>query len=168
MGRYLVKLSLFLGLIIGIGNYLVYLGTGRVPFNDLWQHVKKTPIELPKPSTLDLPSLPTLVGKSGEPSAKAFKWTDKNGVVHYSDQAPDGQQAQLIKVDPNQNLLQGSPAAPVEIEPKKSNAAKNHPAANQTDNAALNPGANLDNPSVQQLLQQIKAATESAKQRPID
>ena len=44
MGRYLVKLSLFLGLIIGIGNYLVYLGTGRVPFNDLWQHVKKPPL----------------------------------------------------------------------------------------------------------------------------
>ncbi|HMU66635.1 MAG TPA: hypothetical protein PKE57_05805, partial [Cellvibrionaceae bacterium] len=66
MGRYLFKLGVFLSLIAGIGNYVVYLGTGRVPFNDLWQHFKKTPVEIPKPGTLDLPSLPKLPSLGGK------------------------------------------------------------------------------------------------------
>lgn len=165
MGRYLFKLGVFLALIAGIGNYLVYLGTGRVPFNDLWQQAKKTPLELPNPGTLDIPSLPKLPNITGEQSARAYKWTDNNGVVHYADQPPDGQNAQLINVDPDQNLLQGSPVPPVETKPTPSKTAPTQAAQN---NMGLNGNPSLDNPSVQQLLQQIKAAAESAKQRPIE
>jgi hypothetical protein len=164
MGRYLFKLGIFLGLMTGIGNYLVYLGTGRVPFNDVWQHFKKNPVEIPKPGSFDLPSLPQLPSISGKHESRAFKWTDANGVVHYSDQPPDGQNAQLINMDPNQNLVQGSPPPAQETAPTNSKTASSKAA----QNTPLNGSPGVDNASVQQLLQQLKAAAESAKQRPIE
>ncbi len=164
MGRYIFKLSVFLGLIAGIANYLIYLGTGRVPFNDAWQAVKKTPIEIPSPSTLDLPALPKLPSMSADNSARAFKWTDQNGVVHYSDQAPDGQNAKIISVDPNQNLVQGSPVASSETDAE----TKTTPAPAQQNAVNLKGPTTIDNASIQQLLQQVKAAAEAAKQRPTE
>ncbi|HMW49357.1 MAG TPA: DUF4124 domain-containing protein [Marinagarivorans sp.] len=164
MGRYLFKLGVFLSLIAGIGNYVVYLGTGRVPFNDLWQHFKKTPVEIPKPGTLDLPSLPKLPSLGGKQESRAYKWMDKNGVVHYADQPPDGQNAQLINVDPDQNLVQGSPPPVQESAPAKTKTTPSQAASNPV----LNGSPAMDNASMQQLLQQIKAAAESAKQRPIE
>lgn len=164
MGRYLFKLTVFLSLIIGIGNYMVYLGTGRVPFNDLWQHMKKNSIELPSPATLDIPDLPKLPNLKGDKAARAYKWTDHMGVVHYSDQPPDGQNARLINVDPDQNLVQGTAIAP----PETTAAQPKTPTPQALNNTAINGSPAMDTQSMQQLLQQIKAAAEAAKQRPID
>ncbi|HMW73575.1 MAG TPA: hypothetical protein PKD17_17235, partial [Cellvibrionaceae bacterium] len=88
----------------------------------------------------------------------------KNGVVHYADQPPDGQNAQLINVDPDQNLVQGSPPPVQESAPAKTKTTPSQAASNPV----LNGSPAMDNASMQQLLQQIKAAAESAKQRPIE
>ena len=101
---------------------------------------------------------------SADNSARAFKWTDQNGVVHYSDQAPDGQNAKIISVDPNQNLVQGSPGASSETDAE----TKTTPAPAQPNAVNLKGPTTIDNASIQQLLQQVKAAAEAAKQRPTE
>ena len=37
----------------------------------------------------------------------AYKWVDENGITHYANESPENQSAELIKVDPNTNLIRG-------------------------------------------------------------
>jgi Domain of unknown function (DUF4124) len=110
MRLFIFKLTVYLVLFAGIGNYIVYLMTGRVPLNELWQRYGKVPTSLPTPSipSVELPNLSKLTGRD-DSAHKAFKWTDSSGVIHYSDQPPDGQDAKLIDMNPDQNLVQGTP-----------------------------------------------------------
>lgn len=112
MKRYLLKLMVYLVLFAGLGNYLIYLTTGRMLLSEIWHRNVKIPTSLPSPSlpTVELPKLSKLTGH--DDAHKAFKWTDSNGIIHYADQPPDGQDAKLINMDPDQNLVQGSPPAP--------------------------------------------------------
>ncbi|MEY4589596.1 MAG: hypothetical protein RL497_1672 [Pseudomonadota bacterium] len=158
MGRYIVKITVFLAVLAGIGNYLVYLSTGRVPFNEIWRHYSKNPVSLPKPSlpSLDLPSLPQLPGLKEDGRHKAFKWTDKNGVIHYSDQAPDGKDATLIDMNPDRNLVQGDPQATATPEAAVANKKQTAPSKEP-------PAPNTQTPNYQDAIEQAKAAVEKMK-----
>nr|WP_306663329.1 DUF4124 domain-containing protein [Saccharophagus degradans] len=80
-------------LALGASNYMMYIMTGKLPFSTE---------SLPSFSS---PSLPTFA----EGKTTAYKWTDANGVVHYSSEPPPNPADAAVKmeVDPNVNLIQG-------------------------------------------------------------
>lgn len=57
--------------------------------------------------------------QSSEESGKMYRWTDENGVVHYSDQRPPGQevQEQAIPLDPGPDTDAGDPGGQTPAEP---------------------------------------------------
>jgi hypothetical protein len=161
MWRYIFKLLVFLVSIAGVGNYFIYFTTGRIPLQELWRHYGNTPVNIPTPSlpTLDLPSLPTIPGVTKNSAPKAFKWTDANGSVHYSDQAPDGQDAKLIDMDPDQNLVQGSPVGqPAEPKPAKHKAQADSSAEPKLP--AGDENKQIDMAAIQKLLQGMRAKAD--------
>lgn len=103
MQRYFLKVTIYLVIIAGLANYFIYFATGRVPFLDLMKSGQDLSKNLPTPSLPDFSSasLPKLPGLNTTPE-RAFKWTDSNGVTHFSDQAPDGQDAKLIQLESEQ------------------------------------------------------------------
>ncbi|HEY6530420.1 MAG TPA: DUF4124 domain-containing protein [Cellvibrionaceae bacterium] len=167
MWRYLFKLLVFLVLIAGVGNYFIYFTTGRIPLQELWHHYRSTPVNIPKPTlpTLDLPRLPSIPGVSKNSAPKAFKWTDANGGVHYSDQAPDGQNAKLINMDPNQNLVQGSPASsPSEPKSPKQKTLENSTSEQKIPSSGEN--KQIDMGAIQKILQGMRSAAD--QQKPVE
>jgi hypothetical protein len=164
MWRYVFKLLIFLVLIAGVGNYFIYFTTGRIPLQELWRHYHNTPVNIPKPAlpTLDLPSLPNIPGVSKRSAPKAFKWTDANGGVHYSDQAPDGQDATLIDMDPNQNLVQSSPlTAPPEPKSTKPKLPEEQTSEHQMPTGDEN--KQIDMAAIQKILQGMRSAADQQK-----
>jgi len=98
VGKLVVKVVIMVVIMVGMSNYVLYIMTGKTPFST-------TSLE-----GASLPSIPTL------PPGKetAYKWTDAQGVVHYSSEPPPEQMADLKKmiVDPNVNLVQGAKPTP--------------------------------------------------------
>lgn len=128
MGKIIFKMLLMTAVFVGIGNYMLYITTGQSPFSNF---------KLPTFSSAkqDLKSGINNTFSSGK--QEAYKWTDKNGVVHYSsappehlatqtqiDQATHNKQLQKIEVDPNTNLIQG-----VKLAEKKEEQITEKPAA---------------------------------------
>ncbi|MEH6628079.1 MAG: DUF4124 domain-containing protein [Motiliproteus sp.] len=103
---------------LGASNYLIYLQTGKAPFDfdDLRLPALPTgliPTELPKVS-FKLPDISLDSLKSDKPTVSAgkdtiYKWVDKNGVTQLSSEPPPAQQnAQVLVVDPNANIIQSA------------------------------------------------------------
>lgn len=78
---------------LGASNYMMYIMTGKLPFSK---------DSLP---SFDSPSMPSF----SEAKTTAYKWTDENGVTHYSSEPPPdpAKLAEKMEVDPNTNLIQG-------------------------------------------------------------
>lgn len=103
--RILIKMLLVTGLLVGIGNYMIYLKTGRMPVRE-WVQNWSWP-ELP---SLDAGQLVEDAKRLGGEAAgekpvptKVYKWTDANGVVHYGERPAEG--AQELSINPDQNIL---------------------------------------------------------------
>jgi len=130
MGKVIFKAVLMLGIVLGISNYVMYLMTGKTPFS-----------QVPDVS-ISTPNLSEMMPKGSE---RAYKWTDANGVVHYSSEPPPEVEAQVMDVDPNTNMIQGLRAEA----PKETEAA---PAPTPTL-----PQGNVYNPkNVQKLIEDAK------------
>lgn len=164
MRLFILKLMVYLTLFAGIGNYIVYLTTGRLPLSEIWQRYGKIPTSLPSPAlpSVELPKMPTLNGRN-DGLHKAFKWTDTNGVVHYSDQPPDGQDAKLIEMDPDRNLVQGTPPAapPQEKTTQQKMTQQKKPAESEIDD--INKTYQIDPSKLEAIKQKL---LESQMQRP--
>jgi Domain of unknown function (DUF4124) len=164
MRLFILKLMVYLTLFAGLGNYIVYLTTGRIPLREIWLRYGKLPTSLPTPSlpSVDLPKMPTLPGRN-EGHQKAFKWTDGNGIVHYSDQPPDGQDAKLIDMDPDQNLMQGTPPAdpPQENTTQEKKTHPKKPAESEIDQ--INKTYQIDQSKLEAIKQKL---LDSQMQRP--
>lgn len=93
MKKLIFKCVVVVVLALGASNYMMYIMTGKLPFSTE---------SLPSFSS---PSLPTFA----EGKTTAYKWTDANGVVHYSSEPPPNPADAAVKmeVDPNVNLIQG-------------------------------------------------------------
>ncbi len=118
MKMLIFKAILVVLIALGASNYLVYLQTGKAPFdfNDLQLPDMPTdliPSELPKVS-LQLPDISLDSLKQDKPAANAgtdtiYKWVDENGVTQLSSEPPPAQQnAQILVVDPNANVIQSA------------------------------------------------------------
>lgn len=95
MAKMIFKMVVMLVVVVGVSNYALYIMTGKTPFsaNDL------------KMPDISAPSVDSLVNGG---KTTAYKWTDENGVVHYSSEPPpEKQQVEVLEVDPNVNLVQG-------------------------------------------------------------
>jgi ABC-type phosphate transport system auxiliary subunit len=42
-------------------------------------------------------------------AGKVYKWTDKNGVIHYGDKRPSGTQTETLRVEPHSSSARTSP-----------------------------------------------------------
>lgn len=96
MGKLLFKVVVMLAITIGVSNYAMYLMTGKMPMSDFFS---KASVSGP-----DMPEVSNLLPKGSE---RAYKWTDENGVVHYSSEAPEHVNAETMNVNPDTNLIQG-------------------------------------------------------------
>lgn len=93
MGKLTVKVAILLIVVAGVSHYGLYFMTGEYLFSS--QGLA---------SNFKVPSLKRSPLQSND---QVYKWTDENGVVHYSSDAPTAQEAKIIEVDPNTNLIQG-------------------------------------------------------------
>lgn len=87
-----------------------------------------------------------------------YKWQDSEGGWHVADQAPDGIQAQKLKLNPNANLLQSVPAN-TESAPEIAATTQ----AEGVDASHTIPGLNLLN--ARQALRDAEQARERLNQR---
>lgn len=132
--KLVVKVTIMMVIMVGVGNYAVYLMTGKSPFSTDDIKVPKLGVpklEVPVLSNLSVPSLPAQ-------KETAYKWTDENGVVHYSTEPPENQQAAVkkLEVDPNQNVIQS-----VEIAEAKNQQTTAETAQNPTIQSPYSAGA---------------------------
>ncbi len=142
MGKLIFKIAVMLIIVVGMSNYVMYIMTGKSPFSFSGNG----------PSLPNAPSMSDLV-----PAGKqtAYKWTDANGVVHYSSEPPpEGQQATELEVDPNANLIQGLREAPAD-----------NPAPAATPEAVMPQGHVYDPRTIQKLMDDAKQVQETLNER---
>lgn len=104
--RLVFKCLMVVLIVLGIGNYLVYLKTGSLPLGELGQHVKRDWLGAAKnytPEHLALRAKQTLEQvnfnqNDQSASTKVYTWTDANGHVHFSDQ-PTNSQAEAVTIE---------------------------------------------------------------------
>jgi len=126
------------GIFVGISNYMLYIMTGKSPFANF---------KLPNLS-FEKKDLSKNINKAlNSGKQQAYKWTDSNGVVHYSSEPPahlatteDIQQAkarkqlETLQIDPNTNLIQGT-------EPKEDKEERVEPTSQPLQNVYSPGGA---------------------------
>ena len=115
MTQLIIKIVLMLGIVLGISNYLLYLKTGKMPFNmETLFGNNGQGIEL------SAPSIPELINNSSNPvKEEVYKWVDEKGVTHFSKQKPDsGQDAESIELGSNINIVDA-----VKVKPKAETVA---------------------------------------------
>lgn len=120
MMRLVFKALVVVVVAIGIGNYVVYLNTGRFPMNE-WRNnftldsMRFSPsnmLENTKRATADAVA-DHFPGDASSSTTKIYKWTDQQGVVHYGERPVDGH-AQALTVDDGKVTIMPSPKAPAE------------------------------------------------------
>lgn len=91
-------------------QYLVYLKTGRIPENPL-KNLSVDSLSLPK---VDLPFISSDSGASGTSLSDkpVYTWRDENGVLHFSESAPEGSNASEFHSDKPVNIVPGVKVSP--------------------------------------------------------
>jgi hypothetical protein len=104
--RFIFKLLVAIVLVLGVGNYLVYLKTGQFPVSTIRENYKGDWLAAIKesfaPGELISEAKKTVDDLTREEPAKpaptkVYKWTDANGQVHYGDR-PDSAGAEQVEV----------------------------------------------------------------------
>lgn len=106
MKTLIVKCVMMVIIVIGLVHYALYLKTGQLP----WQ----SPM-LGNLVTETLPAISLESVKPGSDKTRVYKWVDEQGVVNYSQEPPPDQaNTEMLEIDPDVNLIQGTPVtAPV-------------------------------------------------------
>ncbi len=100
-------------------------------------------------------SIPTLLEATSKGEIQVYRWQDKNGHWHLSDQPPAGEPFDTVNVDPNTNLIQGVSSEPdaQDEDPQKSVSAP------IPSPLTISPG------KVQKLIEDAKNVQELANER---
>lgn len=111
MKKFIFKIIVFILLSFGISNYLLYLTTGQSLLSKLRKpNLPNISVGLDTLKGLqdNLPSITSQPKDSIREGVEiAYKWTDAQGVVHYSAEPPAEVQAtEIIELDPNTNIVQ--------------------------------------------------------------
>lgn len=123
MMRLVFKALVVVCLAIGIGNYIIYLKTGRLPASEWKEKLSLEGFSLSPTEMLEDTKKAThdaldehFSGDDKASFTKIYKWTDDNGVVHYGEK-PAGTGAQELNVENTRLTIMpatesaGSPAA---------------------------------------------------------
>lgn len=147
MKKFAFKLTLMLGIMLGVSNYMMYIMTGKSPLSFSLSNFTKPS------SGLSIPNVQNMIPAGKE---RAYKWTDANGVVHYSSEAPAGDEAvELLDVDPNTNLVQGLQVT--------ADAPEEKPA---TEVPTTVPSGNVYNPdTIKKLIDDAKSVQDTLNKR---
>ncbi|WNO10357.1 DUF4124 domain-containing protein [Teredinibacter sp. KSP-S5-2] len=126
MKKLIFKVVVMVAVMVGISNYMLYLITGKSPFS-------ASNFKVP-----DVSSVSSEIKKANPMGNKetAYKWTDENGVVHYSSEPPPEQIAEKMEVNPDTNLVQGLRKEEEEVPGPQSAPA---PGLNLPDGSIYNP-----------------------------
>ncbi|VUD51878.1 hypothetical protein TDB9533_01518 [Thalassocella blandensis] len=102
----LIKKLLFIAIPLAtIGAYAIYLTTGKNPLATFKQALPEISIQENLNSLSEKVTLPNS-SDIGEKQT-VFKWTDKNGVIQYTSEAPpEGTIVSTLELDPNTNIVQ--------------------------------------------------------------
>ena len=164
MLRLLFKSVVVLVLIVGIGNYLVYLKTGQMPLRDMhdrmgddWFADLRASFSTEqftndaKQAVNDITN--QYGGQEQATPTTVYKWTDANGQVHFGDK-PQNANAEQVEVN-----IQNAISAPVEAQSDKGRNEVNPQAMNQSSsgNSALDK-ARAAAEAMQQRIQQQEQA----------
>lgn len=109
MGRILFKSLVVVLLVLGIGNYMIYLKTGNMPLRDMRERMGSDWLvdlrEMFSPDQISndaKQAVQSIADKYSDPEpaapTKVYKWTDANGQVHFGDK-PAVVGAEQIEVD---------------------------------------------------------------------
>ncbi len=142
MGKLIFKVVVMLAIVVGMSNYMMYIMTGKSPFSGLSSDM-----------SLSAPDVSNIIPKGNE---RAYKWTDENGVVHYSSEAPDHLDSETMDVNPNTNIIQGITA------PEETETASTAPASAQPQM----PQGNIYNPeTIRKLIDDAKSVQGTLNDR---
>ena len=146
MAKIILKMVVMLVVVVGVSNYALYIMTGKTPFST-------NNLKMPD---ISAPSVDSLVNGG---KTTAYKWTDENGVVHYSSEPPpEHRQVEVLEVDPNVNLVQG-------VEKKEEIAGPGSQGPGSQPALDL-PGGNVYSPeNVQKLIQDAKDVQQKLNER---
>lgn len=159
MSKFIFKILLLTGLILGAANYITYLTTGKSLFSNVSLPQLNIPnFTIPKISlpNLSLPKSPETASSNASPQP-TYKWIDEKGLTHYSAEAPITSkpltQTEILYIDPDTNLIQGTaalqpPEEEIQPTPKKLSAP---PTQNDHNPATINKLIN-DAKNIQTLL----------------
>jgi len=119
MMRLVFKAMLVVCLAVGIGNYMIYLKTGRLPVSEWKNNINLESFNFSAQQVIEETKSATKEAVTGHFSdgdksaaTKIYKWTDENGVVHYGERPADAG-AQLLDVsDGNVTILPASDSSP--------------------------------------------------------
>ncbi|WP_158070138.1 DUF4124 domain-containing protein [Motiliproteus sp. MSK22-1] len=116
---FIFKVVLLVLVVLGAGNYLVYWQTGTLAFDyrklsfaNIVEEVRNFSLQLPD---ISLDTQKGMTNKSDDSENargsktkdKIYKWVDENGVTQLSSTPPPvGQEAQLLLIDPDTNVIQ--------------------------------------------------------------
>ena len=117
MKKLIIKMAMMLFIGLGILNYLFYLKTGKNPLANIdfsLPSMDSMSVDKIKSALPDV-KIPSLGDKEGSPTT-VYKWTDGQGVTHYTQEEPTTQPAKALTVDPNTNIIQAD--IPTQPEPK--------------------------------------------------
>jgi len=127
--KLLVKLVLTVVVALGISNYSLFLLTGKNPFAN---------VSLPNLSfsSEDLDAFSSSSPLSS--TETTYKWTDENGLTHYSSEAPaENKLVEVIEVNPNTNLIKGIDMAQRENTEEKTNSQSGDGSLYEAENIQL-------------------------------
>ena len=115
---------------LGAGNYVLYLLSGKTVFRDLdMPDIPELSLSIP-----ELPTVSRVVSDTMDSDADTvFKWTDDAGVIHYSSEAPEQVQAQVIQLDPDTNLVEATRVQPQMTQNRQANPATDAPSSPSPD-----------------------------------
>ena len=105
MNKFVIKVIVLLAIMLGMSNYMMYIMTGKLPF-DIGS-LKAPDLSLEMPDLEDLN--PSKLTGSSSGKSTIYKWVDENGVTVYSESPPPQQiESESITIDPNANIVQAT------------------------------------------------------------
>lgn len=115
--RLMLKIMLMTALLCGGLNYAAYLSTGRSLFSAWMEKARAMIANLGQYASDALGSLKADAPES-ETSQVIYKWINEEGVLQYSSvPPPEGRSAEIVKLEPDVNLIRAVPVPESTPEP---------------------------------------------------
>ena len=150
--KLLLKACVPLVAVVGIMSYMLYLqgGDPGAVFSKITAGIGGKARDSVKQAGQSFDSLSSNTTSSSPSVSEVHTWVDEYGVTHYSTSAPADGQSEMLRLNPNANVVASVPTREPEPELKFKKAFSDRPSSNadSTDTAAtdeegaLIPGAN--------------------------